>query len=130
MKRKQIKNTLISVATGAIFLWSITGSYTLEFISTSAPRLPELIDLDIDFMDPKTGVFTAEANGKRDVWEVVGALKGNKVEFELTPILSDQRIVVVGKIDEDGLLSGQAVSGDGEEYEWEATDRFAKKMLT
>ena len=42
--------------------------------------------------------------------------------------LSEDRIVAIGKIDEDGNLAGRAANTDGEEFEWENTDGQATKV--
>jgi len=125
--KKGVKNTFASAALGAFLIWSLTGTYTLEFISMTSSSLPKLVDIDIDSLDKKTGDFTAVARGYSSLWEVAGTVDGQELEFEFTDPLSGERIVAVGKIDEDGTLTGKAANTNGEAFEWEATEGTAVK---
>lgn len=126
--KAKVKNTIASAAMSAVLLWTITGTYTLEFFTQSGNI--KVVDVEIESTDPRTGDFTAEARDQESsrVWEVVGTVVGDKVELELASPLGGERIVAVGKIDEDGNLAGRAASEEGEEFEWEATDGTAQRL--
>lgn len=126
--KTHVKKTLASAAMSAVLLWTITGTYTLEFFTSTGNV--KIVDVEIESSDPKTGDFTAEArNDAGEVFEVVGTVVGDKVELELASPLGGERIVAVGKIDEDGNLAGKAASDEGEEFEWETTDGTAQRLV-
>jgi len=127
MTKYKIKKTLASAAMSAIFLWSITGTYELEFFTRSGNV--KVVNIDIDSSNSNTGDFTAVARDKNDkLWEVVGTVIGDKVELEFANPLGSERIIAVGSISEDGSLTGRAANTNGEEFEWEATDGVATKL--
>lgn len=123
--RRSIKNA----AAGATFLAFsavplLSHSFTIEFFSTN----PTVIDLSIESVNSTTGDFTGEALSEDGgVWEVVGTVAGNKMEFELNSLKDSARIVAIGEIYEDGSVQGKAATNDGELLEWEATDALKTK---
>ena len=126
--KTHVKNTIASAAMSAVLLWTITGTYTLEFFTSTGSI--KVVDVEIESTDPRTGDFTAEARNEiGEVFEVVGTVVGDKVELELANPLGGERIIAVGKIDEDGNLAGRAASDEGEEFEWEATDGTAQRLV-
>lgn len=127
--KRGVKNTLASAAMSAVLLWTVTGTYTLEFFTPNGNV--KIVDVDIDNTNTQTGDFTAIArNESGQIYEVVGTVVGDKVELELANPHGGDRIVAVGEIDEDGNLAGRAADANGQEFEWETTEGAARRVHT